>query len=56
MPEFFTYYGRLFKESRIMERIVPRELDNAGLKSTFPYLFTNDDGKEFDNADVSGVN
>lgn len=43
MPEFFNYYGKLFKDSRIMERIVPRELDNASLKSTFPYLFSEEE-------------
>lgn len=41
MPEFFNYYGKLFKKSMIMERILPRELNHASLKGTFPYLFTN---------------
>ncbi len=32
MPQFLSYYGKLFEESKIMERIIPRDIDHKGLK------------------------
>jgi geranylgeranyl diphosphate synthase type 3/geranylgeranyl diphosphate synthase type I len=56
MPEFLNYYGKLFKDSMIMERIIPRQVDNASLEETFPYLFTEHYKSEFPKADVAAVN
>lgn len=40
MPEFLNYYGKLFEESKIMEKIIPREITIKDLKTEFPYLFS----------------
>lgn len=52
MPEFLNYYGKLFNDSMILERIIPRQVDNASLEETFPYLFTEHYKSEFPKADV----
>ena len=56
MPEFLNYYGKLFQKSKIMERIIPREIDAKTLKSNFPYLFTNSETSEFEKSDTKGIN
>ena len=40
MPEFLNYYGKLFEQSKVMERIMPRSVTHKELKEHFPYLFT----------------
>jgi len=52
MPEFFQYYGKLLNNSRIMERILPREVDAESLRNNFPFLFTNSEITEFRASDV----
>ena len=56
MPEFLNYYGKLFEQSKIMERIMPRTVTHKELKDHFPYLFTDYNHKSFDTADVVGIN
>ena len=56
MPEFLNYYGKLFEQSKIMERIMPRQVDNAQLKEHFPFLFSDYNQSQFKTADVVGVN
>ncbi len=56
MPEFLNHYGKLFEQSKIMERIMPRSVNNKELKEHFPFLFTDYNHKQFETADVAGVN
>ncbi len=56
MPEFLNYYGKLFEQSKIMEKILPRQVNNKELKEHFPFLFTDYNLKQFETADVVGVN
>lgn len=56
MPEFLNYYGKLFEKSKIMERIMPRTVNNQELKEHFPFLFTEYNHKQFSTADVEGIN
>lgn len=53
-PKFLTDYGRLFKQSGIMEKIIPRRLNSAAdLKRLAPATIR--DGR-YEKADLKGIN
>jgi hypothetical protein len=55
IPDFMKTYSKLFVDSKMMENLLPRKIENAEqLKAFNPYLLADDE--DYDEADYDGVN
>jgi len=57
IPGFMKTYSELFVQSKMMENLMPRNITSADqLREFNPYLLDEENGQNYDDADLEGVN